>query len=279
MLLPAGRAFAIRVQRRTHMPRQDPPHRAKKSLGQNFLTDPNICRKIVDALAPSADDYIIEIGPGQGALTEHLMETGARRLRALEMDYDLADRLAERWPGLDVVRTDALKFPWDELNGTGPCKIIGNLPYNVGSKLIWDIVSKVETLSRAVFMVQHEVALRLTADPGTKAYGGLTAWVKNYCDTRYLFKVPPTVFRPRPKVDSAVVRFDPFPLTNRPVDQERLSGLVKLLFQQRRKQISTILRKRMKPEIEEWFQKEGVSPSLRPENLTPTQFRSLSLIY
>ncbi|WP_338666910.1 16S rRNA (adenine(1518)-N(6)/adenine(1519)-N(6))-dimethyltransferase RsmA [Pseudodesulfovibrio methanolicus] len=261
------------------MAHQDGPHRAKKSLGQNFLTDPNICRKIVDALAPAPDDYIIEIGPGQGALTEHLAEVGARRLRVVEMDDELAEGLEERWPELDVVRTDALKFPWTDLNETGPCKIIGNLPYNVGSKLIWDIVSRVETLERAVFMVQHEVALRLTATPGTKAFGGLTAWVRNFCDTRYLFKVPPSVFRPRPKVDSAVVRFDPLPREDRPDDPDRLAGLIKLLFQQRRKQISTILKKRMTPAVERWFLDEGVSPSARPENLTPAQFRTLSLIY
>ena len=261
------------------MAQQDRPHRAKKSLGQNFLTDPNICRKIVDALNPAPEDYIIEIGPGQGALTEHLAEVGARRLRVVEMDDDLAGRLETRWPELDVVRADALKFPWADLNETGPCKIIGNLPYNVGSKLIWDIVSQVETLERAVFMVQHEVALRLTAEPGTKAFGGLTAWVKNFCDTRYLFKVPPTVFKPRPKVDSAVIRFDPLPLEDRPAAPDKLAGLVKLLFQQRRKQISTILKKRMTPEVEQWFVDEGVSPSARPETLSPAQFRTLSLIY
>ncbi|EGB13730.1 dimethyladenosine transferase [Pseudodesulfovibrio mercurii] len=260
------------------MAHRDQPHRAKKSLGQNFLTDRNICRKIVDALAPTPGASIIEIGPGQGALTEHLVETGAR-LRVVEMDDDLADRLEERWPDLEVIRADALKFPWAELNAEGPVRIIGNLPYNVGSKLIWDIVSRVETLERAVFMVQHEVALRLTAEPGSKAYGGLTAWVRNFSDTRYLFKVPPTVFRPRPKVDSAVVRFDPLPAGARPEDPDRLAELIKLLFQQRRKQISTILKKRMTPAVEQWFREEGVSPSLRPENLTPTQFRALSLIY
>lgn len=255
------------------------PHRAKKSLGQNFLQDPNICRKIVAALAPSADDYIIEIGPGRGALTEHLAEAGARRLRVLEMDDDLADRLEERWPDLEVTRGDALKFPWESLGEAGPCKIIGNLPYNVGSKLIWDIVSRVPTLTRAVFMVQHEVALRLTAEPGCKAFGGLTAWVGNFCRTTYLFKVPPNVFRPQPKIDSAVVRFDPLPLEDRPDDPEALAGLIKLLFQQRRKQISTILKKRMTPEVEAWFREQGVAPSVRPENLTPNQFRSLSSVY
>lgn len=253
-----------------------PKHRAKKSLGQNFLKDPNICRKIVDALVPAEDDYIIEIGPGQGALTEHLVETDARKLVAIEMDDSLAERLVERWPSLDVVHSDAMKYPWASLDE--PCKVIGNLPYNVGSKLVWDIVSNVKTLQRAVFMVQHEVAQRLTAEPGSKAYGGLTAWVKNFCKTTYLFKVPPTVFRPQPKVDSAVVRFEPFSPDEWPDEPERLSMLIKLLFQQRRKQVSTILKKRWTPEVERWFEENDVSPKSRPENLTPEQFRSLSRV-
>ncbi|WP_319543934.1 16S rRNA (adenine(1518)-N(6)/adenine(1519)-N(6))-dimethyltransferase RsmA [uncultured Pseudodesulfovibrio sp.] len=250
-------------------------HRAKKSLGQNFLKDQNICRKIVDAIDPTENDFIIEIGPGRGALTEFLVETGARKLVALEMDDELARRLDERWPHLEVIRMDALKFPWESLN-EGPCKIIGNLPYNVGSKLIWDIVSRVQTLERAVFMVQHEVATRLTAEPGCKAFGGLTAWVNNFCTTTYLFKVPPTVFRPQPKVDSAVVRFTPLPVEKWPAAPDRLSELIKILFQQRRKQISTILKKRWNQSIEEWFESEGISPKIRPENLTPKQFSSLS---
>ncbi|MCJ2163895.1 MULTISPECIES: 16S rRNA (adenine(1518)-N(6)/adenine(1519)-N(6))-dimethyltransferase RsmA [unclassified Pseudodesulfovibrio] len=256
-----------------------PHHRAKKSLGQNFLTDQNICRKIVNALDPLEDDHIIEIGPGRGALTEHLVEVGARRLSVIEMDDHLADNLARDWPELDVIRADALKFPWPSLNQSGPCKIIGNLPYNVGSKLIWDIVSQVNTLERAVFMVQHEVALRLTAEPGCKAFGGLTAWVKNFCRTRYLFKVPPTVFRPQPKIDSAVVRFDPLPMEDWPDDKDKLSELIKILFQQRRKQISTILKNRMTPAVEQWFEAQGVDPRMRPENLSPEQFRSLSVLF
>lgn len=251
-------------------------HRAKKSLGQNFLRDPNLCRKIVDSLSPTAEDCIVEIGPGQGALTEHLVEVEAERLLVIEKDDELADALADRWPGLEILRADAMKFPWSSLNESGPCKIIGNLPYNVGSKLIWDIVSRVETLERAVFMVQHEVALRLTATPGNKAYGGLTAWVNNFCRTTYLFKVPPTVFRPQPKIDSAVVRFDPLPPEARPGDQEALARLIKLLFQKRRKQIAGILKKQWNPQVQAWFDGEGVDPRARPENLTPEQFRSLS---
>lgn len=258
-----------------------PRHRAKKSLGQNFLIDQNICRKIVDAVRPGEDDFIIEIGPGQGALTGHLAGAGVRKLVAIEMDDSLAQRLNAEYPLLEVVRMDATKYPWSELNETGPCKIIGNLPYNVGSKLIWDIVSTVTTLERAVFMVQHEVAQRLTAEPGNKTYGGLTAWVKNFCTTNYLFKVPPTVFRPKPKVDSAVVSFSPLPVEARLRNDEKegLARLIKQLFQQRRKQVRTILKKQWTPEVEQWFVDQGIEPTIRPEKLTPEQFASLSRLF
>lgn len=252
-----------------------PFHRAKKSLGQNFLQDQNTCRRIVEAINPSADDYIIEIGPGLGALTRFLASADVARLTVLEMDDSLAERLGETYPDIEVVRTDAMEFPWESLN-EGPCKIIGNLPYNVGSKLIWDIVSSVTTLERAVFMVQHEVAKRLTAEPGTKAYGALTGWVNNYARTRYLFKVPPTVFRPQPKVDSAVVAFEPIPHDEWPTYPEKLSELLKILFQKRRKQLSTILKPYWSDEVAEWFSNNGVDTRARPENLTPGQFASLA---
>ncbi len=254
-----------------------PHHRAKKSLGQNFLQDQNTCRRIVEAINPSSEDYIIEIGPGQGALTRFLADAGLAKLTLLEMDDSLAERLEEDYPAVDVVRTDALQFSWESLNG-GPCKVIGNLPYNVGSKLIWDIVSSVKTMEKAVFMVQHEVAKRLTAVPGNKAYGGLTAWVNNFAETKYLFKVPPTVFRPQPRVDSAVVAFIPRPVEDWPEEPQKLSELIKLLFQKRRKQLSTILKNRWTPEMEAWFESEGVSTKARPENLTPEQFRGLSML-
>lgn len=251
-------------------------HRAKKSLGQNFLQDQNVCRRIVDAIRIEPDDVIIEIGPGQGAITRFIHEARPAKYTVLEMDDELAARLDEDYPDIEVIRTDALKFDWESLNNLPSCKVVGNLPYNVGSKLIWDIVSRVKSMTKAVFMVQHEVALRLTAEPDGKAYGGLTAWVNNFADTRYLFKVPPTVFKPRPKVDSAVVSFTPLPHERWPEDPEALSRLIKMLFQMRRKQLSTILKKEWNNTIEKWFEENGVSPKARPENLTPSQFLGLS---
>ncbi len=252
-----------------------PKHRAKKSLGQNFLQDQNICCKIVDAIDPQQDNYIIEIGPGQGALTRHIVEANPRRFSVIEMDDALADRLEETYPDLEIIRQNALQFPWETLNET-PCKIIGNLPYNIGSKLIWDILSTVKSLQQAVFMVQHEVAMRITAEPGNKTYGSLTAWIKNFSRTRYLFKVPPSVFRPKPKVDSAVILFTPLSQDQWPQEPEKLSRLLKILFQQRRKQISTILKKQWTPEIEAWFENQTIDPRARPETLSPEQLLSLS---
>ena len=254
-------------------------HRAKKSLGQNFLQDDNICRKIVDALDIGPGDRVIEIGPGQGALTRFIVEAGPARFSAVEKDDALADRLETSFPSVEIVRQDALTFPWADLGEDQPCKIVGNLPYNIGSKLIWDIVSTAMGMERAVFMVQHEVALRLTAEPGGKAFGALTAWVKNHCTTRYLFKVPPTVFRPQPKVDSAVVTFTPLPSESRPEDPEKLSRLLKRLFQQRRKQVSTILKKDWSEEVEAWFAARKLDPRLRPEGLSPEELRALSVLF
>lgn len=256
--------------------RESRGHRAKKSLGQNFLQDQNVCRKIVDAVDPGNDDILIEIGPGRGALTGFLAEADPRRLIVLEKDNELAERLANRYPDIEIVQGDALEYDWKGLNSLKRLKIVGNLPYNIGSKLIWDIVSKVPACERAVFMVQHEVALRLTADPGSKVYGSITAWVKNYARTRYLFKVPPTVFRPQPKVDSAVVEFRPREDGHKPDDANALASLIKLLFQKRRKQVSTILKKNWSDDVESWFARNNLSPSLRPENLTPEHLNELS---
>ncbi|SOB57235.1 Ribosomal RNA small subunit methyltransferase A [Pseudodesulfovibrio profundus] len=255
---------------------KDTPYRAKKSLGQNFLQDQNICRRIVQSAEINEQDVILEIGPGQGALTKFIIEEGPERFMVLEKDDELASQLLDQYPSIEMHEGDALEFDWNSLNTLNQCKIMGNLPYNVGSKLIWDIVSQVKTMERAIFMVQHEVAMRLTAQPGNKTYGGLTAWVNNFADTRYLFKVPPTVFRPRPKVDSAVVAFRPLPMAQWPENPDALAKLIKMLFQQRRKQLSSILKKKWTKGVELWFENEEVSPKARPENLTPDQFKRLS---
>lgn len=251
-------------------------HKAKKSLGQNFLTDENIARKIVDRLRIAHEDQVLEIGPGRGALTRWI--AGARPLRflALEKDRELAPRLPERFEGLEVVEGDALEYPWETL-APGPWKIVGNLPYNIGSKLVWDIVRRAP-FERCVFMLQHEVALRLAAQPGTKAFGALTVWVQNHAEVDYLFKVPPQVFTPRPKVDSAVVLLRPLAEAMRPKEPERLAWLAKTCFMKRRKQFRNVLGSLWSKDVEQWFESQGIPLTARPENLKPQQFSELASV-
>jgi 16S rRNA (adenine1518-N6/adenine1519-N6)-dimethyltransferase len=254
-----------------------PYARAKKSLGQNFLTDPNVARRIVGLLEIKAGDRVLEIGPGRGALTrpldEALRAAGGGELRAVEKDTDLAARLRESLPGCALTEGDALKYPWEDLDGD---KVAGNLPYNIASRLIWDLAERGGGMERGVFMVQHEVALRLTADPGGKEYGALGAWVRNFCFARYAFKVPPTAFTPRPRVDSALVVLTPRPAGERPEDPAGLARILKHCFQFRRKQMGTILRSFEARAVADWFAATGISPQVRPEVVAPEAFVLLS---
>lgn len=172
--------------------------------------------------------------------------------------------------------TDFL-FCWEGLAALPGISVVGNLPYNVASPMIWEMVSRCRFWKGMVFMVQKEVAGRLTADPGSRAYGALSAWVSSFTVPRYMFTVPPHVFRPRPKVDSAVVRFDPHPF---PAWDEAgcLSRLLKTLFQQRRKQLGAILKSCWSEEVEAWCGRWGVDRRVRPEELLPDMLRSLARI-
>ncbi len=248
---------------------------AKRSLGQNFLVDDNISRRIVAAVDPGKRDIVVEIGPGQGALTKFLVKAGAKHYMALEKDHALAEALAQVQPQVEVVNGDALAYDWESLSHEH-LKIVGNLPYNVASRIIWEIVSRVECFDRAVFMVQHEVGLRLTAQFASRQYGAISVWVQCFCELEYLFKVPPTVFRPQPRVDSAVLRFTPRASEERPSDAKALSRLLKICFQKRRKQLKNILKEYWSPELESWFKSMEISPTLRPEALSPAQFVALS---
>jgi 16S rRNA (adenine1518-N6/adenine1519-N6)-dimethyltransferase len=251
--------------------------RPKRSLGQNFLQDGNIVRKIVDALALEHGEAVLEIGPGRGALTSLLL-TRTARVMALEKDRDLASALHRNLPSLGVVNGDGLTFCWEGLAPRGGIKIVGNLPYNVASPMMWEIVSRVPCLNRAVFMIQKEVALRLVAGPGSRAYGALSVWMQSFVRPELLFTVPPTVFVPRPKVDSAVVAMVPSGKGVREADREALTSTVHRLFQRRRKQIGSTLKKEWSEEVEAWALENGVERTMRPENLTPTQFLSLGVL-
>jgi len=248
---------------------------AKRSLGQNFLVDPNIAAKIVARLGIGQGDTVIEIGPGRGALSGHILAAGPRAYLALEKDRELAARLPREHPGAHPALIDALRLDWARLDALDGVKLVGNLPYNIASPLLWDICSQASRFVVGVFMVQHEVALRLCAAPGGKQYGALTAWTSSFARFDYAFKVSPGVFRPQPKVDSAVVAVTPRPLGERPEDPAGLATLLKRLFSMRRKQLAGILKPHWNDALAQACAGHGIEGRVRPETLTPGQFQQL----
>ncbi len=251
--------------------------RAKKSLGQNFLQDANIARKIVDALQIGPEDFVVEIGPGPGALTGHIAGRFPARLLLIEKDDHWArerrETPVENGTRPEVRCADALGVAWEDF--PAPWKCIGNLPYNVASPLMWEIFSRAGGLSRAVFMIQREVGQRITAVPGSSAYGALSVWVRTFMRPKVECIVPPQVFFPRPKVDSAVLSFTPRDAVPSAEDRAALARVLHRCFQQRRKQLGTIFKGTGLRE-ESLPAEAGIAFTLRPERLTPEQFLLLA---
>ncbi len=257
--------------------RTGPPleaNRPKKHLGQNFLIDPNIGRKIVASLEPGPLDTVVEIGPGRGALTRILGQSGAAVV-AVERDQDLAFQLRNLNPGLQLIIADALSLDWSRLVRPG-WKVIGNLPYNIASPLIWDLVAQVPHGTSMAFLVQKEVAMRLTAQEGNSSFGSLSVWVQSFARTRLAFKVGPKVFRPRPRVESALVIFERLAAGEEPHNPDQLVRLIRMCFQQRRKQLGTILKPVWSSQVQEWLEGQGLGARVRPEQLSVRQFNMLS---
>ncbi|EPR30734.1 Ribosomal RNA small subunit methyltransferase A [Alkalidesulfovibrio alkalitolerans DSM 16529] len=246
--------------------------RAKRSLGQNFLVDRNIARRIVAALGAPNEGPVLEIGPGQGALTSILAETASRPILALEKDRELARLVKERYPQAGVVIGDGLSFAWEGLAGLPGIRLIGNLPYNVASPMLWEIVHRASGWNKAVFMVQYEVGRRIVAVPGNGEYGALSVWLQAFSTPRLLFKVPPQVFRPIPKIDSAVLSFVPRPPGERPRHPETLSRILATCFQKRRKQLKSILKMWMTESLPEEMSARGIPVTARPEDLSVSEF-------
>ncbi|WP_301217916.1 16S rRNA (adenine(1518)-N(6)/adenine(1519)-N(6))-dimethyltransferase RsmA [uncultured Desulfovibrio sp.] len=252
--------------------------RAKKSLGQHFLRNESVCRRIAALLMPHAEDRILEIGPGPGALTRALEAQPHARLLLLEKDRHWAvERQRYGAPGTRAVLMDALRFDWRRLPPESGWKITGNLPYNVASPLIWDIVSQ-SAATRCVFMVQKEVGQRLAAAPGTRQYGALSVWVQAHCLPRLEFTLGPGAFSPPPKVDSAVLSFTPAPHGERPRSPLALARLLRICFQQRRKQLGGIFTRAGLTWLAEVLPEFGLSPQLRPEALPVEAFLRLSAL-
>lgn len=221
-------------------------HRARRSLGQNFLTDPNQQKKIVEAIGATADSDVLEIGPGLGALTDRIAGT-VRRLTAVELDRDLAAALRTRYHGRDDVRiieADILDLPIPSITDEpGSLLVVGNIPYNITSPILFHLLERDNRPARIVLMVQREVADRIAAPPGSKAYGALSVGVQAVASIARLFLVGRNAFRPVPGVDSAVIRITPvrpFQLDAR--EEADLRELTRTAFSWRRKQLQRTLR-------------------------------------
>jgi 16S rRNA (adenine1518-N6/adenine1519-N6)-dimethyltransferase len=248
----------------------------RKRFGQHFLSDRRILGRIADALQAVPGDRVLEIGPGRGSLTRVLLERDVR-LAAIERDRDLARELAEAMPSLTVHEGDALELDWPQAAGVEAGQrwlVVGNIPYNLTSPLIEQALRPPRP-ARVVFLIQKEVADRLAALPGSKAYGGLTVGVAVVAQVERLFKVAPGAFWPPPKVDSAVIRITPRsdPLV-RDSETVPFRQFVKGLFAGRRKQLGRALRTAI-GDRDFASQLPAVDLTRRPETLSPAEFVDL----
>ena len=217
------------------------PILAKKSLGQHFLTDPNTACRIVNALKAPAGAHVVEIGPGTGALTKLLYER-YEKFEAIEVDQRAVAHLQTSYPGVNVLQTNVLGMDWRSLQNP-PLHIIGNLPYNITSPIIFGLLDAHDVLAEAVLMVQKEVADRIVAQPRTKAYGIPSIFAQLYACPSILFRVSRNVFQPKPAVESTVIRLDFQGVTPPDVDAGLLHTVVRAGFGMRRKVLRNSLKK------------------------------------
>lgn len=241
-------------------------HRARKRFGQNFLQSAHVINQILQAIHPQADDNLLEIGPGLGALTQPLLGL-LNQMNAVEIDRDLQAYLSALPAGkgkLNLIADDALKIDYSQFGDH--LRVIGNLPYNISTPLILHLLKYKASIEDMHFMLQKEVVQRLAAQPGSKAYGRLTVMVQYVCEVEYLFTVPPEAFDPQPKVESAIVRLRPHktsPYT--PIATEVLEKLVASAFSMRRKTLANNLKGIISAEQ---LNDLGINPTDRPEQIS-----------
>lgn len=248
-------------------------HKARKRFGQNFLVDEQIIAGIIQAIRPEATDTMVEIGPGLGALTRPLLQR-LDKLHAVEIDRDIIAHLESSFPqgGLIIHAGDALRFDLAQL--PAPLRIVGNLPYNISSPLLFHFSNYCNRIRDMHFMLQNEVVERMVAEPSTPAYGRLSVMLQYRFRMEKLLDVPPESFRPSPKVDSAIVRMIPLPTCEIQVKNENLfARIVTAAFGQRRKTLRNTLRAYL---AEEDFIRLGINPGLRAENLGVPEFTRIT---
>lgn len=255
--------------------------KARKRFGQNFLQDSNVIAQIIGAIAPKPGQALVEIGPGLGALTEELL-AAAGELDVVELDRDLIPILRTQFfryeDNFRIHQGDALKFDFTTLvRDDKPLRVVGNLPYNISTPLIFHLLSFGNQIQDMHFMLQKEVVQRLAASPGDKNYGRLSVMAQYHCQTDNLFEVPPTAFEPQPKVDSAIVRLIPHQQKPQVANNEKhLTDLVRTSFSQRRKTLRNNLKK-MLPSTA--IEAVNIDPSIRPEHLSVADFVNLTNQY
>jgi 16S rRNA (adenine1518-N6/adenine1519-N6)-dimethyltransferase len=254
-----------------------PVHRARKRFGQHFLHDPHVINNILTAINPEPGQPIVEIGPGLGALTCPLLER-VEQLDVVELDRDVIPLLKEKCGSagmLNVHEADALRYDFSQLTSPGTrLRVVGNLPYNISTPLIFHLLEHAELISDMHFLLQKEVVDRICARPGGGDYGRLSVMVQYRCRTTSLFNVSRGAFNPPPKVESAVVRLVPYETLPWPAKDEGIfARLVNQAFSQRRK----TLRKSLKGIAQDKdFELVGIDPGLRPEQLNVEQFVQLA---
>jgi 16S rRNA (adenine1518-N6/adenine1519-N6)-dimethyltransferase len=253
-------------------------HIAKKRFGQNFLTDQGVIYSLVEAISPKADDLMVEIGPGLGALTQPLLKK-LNHLHVVEIDRDIISWMESFYPKdkLTIHNSDALKFNFAELATLSPdnkIRVTGNLPYNISTPILFHLLDNVGKIIDMHFMLQKEVVERMVADPSTSEYGRLSVMLQYRLKMEYLITVPPEAFDPAPKVESAFVRCVPHKVLPSPAKNEGLfAKIVTAAFGQRRKTLRNTLKEYLD---DAGFTAVGIDSGLRAENLSVEQFVSIA---
>lgn len=244
--------------------------RTKKSLGQHFLKDGNIIRKIVDAIPADENDRVVEIGPGSGAVTEFLLKK-FQNVTAIELDQRMVEFLSEKYPDLNIIHQDILEYNWSVHSSENrSIHVIGNLPYYITSQILFNLLEYRSVLSTATLMMQKEVAERIVAEPRTKDYGILSVQSQLMSSPKILFDVSPHVFSPPPNVHSSVIQFT-FDKADLACTDKHLKKVVRMAFNQRRKKLSNAL-KRLDADLPE----KEFNFNLRAETLEPPMYEKLT---
>ena len=256
-------------------------HKHKKQFGQNFLNNPRIIQLIVASIRPKTEDHLVEIGPGEAALSEPLLNV-VKKMDIIEIDNDLIKPLTQRFannPAFHLHHTDALSFNYTTLldSKSERLRIVGNLPYNISSPLMFHLLTFASNISDMHFMLQKEVVDRICAQPGSRTFGRLSVMIQYACQTENLFVVAPENFNPPPKVDSAIVRLVPYQTKPFIAHNEVLfAKLVKQAFSQKRKTLRNTLKGLLETEH---IEQCGIDPSARAESLSVKQFVDMANLY